>query len=752
MMNRMMNRMIKKCIAFFLCFLFFISYGSFVIPIYNETFDNEVLADSLPLQQTLDSVELPNWQQQEDLEYGTEGKKPVLASSEISSKLDPYAGKDKDALLAKVVKGINRLNEYRSKLGLPEFNYNEQLTYAAQGHSNYLNINNKTGHYQSPGDQGFFGETSMDRANYFGYYGSVGECISYGDDNVVMAIDILMDAPYHRLNHIDPILEDVGIGIDGDITTVLYGTKTWMEDDRIVVYPYEGQTDVKTKWFVAENPNPLRFFGKDRIYVGYPISMSVHDYNTIELKTISASLKDKKGNDIAFYLVDSSKETDFKQHVFIIPKEPLKLATEYTVSVQAVRVTRNRKEIPIEKEWTSKTMESIPVTGVSLFTTAMTMRIGTTSALIATVFPYDATNKEVVWSSSNESVAVVDSNGNVTAIGKGKATITVTTVDGGYTDSCEVNVSSNDVLNIYRITGSNRIVTAVNISYEGWPGGARYAVLTSGWEFADALAGTTFAYLKDAPILLTRTNSLADEVKEELERLGVKKVYILGGNKAISDAVVDKLISLGYSVERIYGSERFETAVKIGDEIRKEKPFDTVILATSHNFPDALAIGPVAARGGIPILFTRPGSLHNTTKEAILRWGVKKAIIVGGNEAVSKDIENELKRMGLSVERVSGSDRYATAIAISNKFCKGNFSGVMMATGLDFADALAGSVLAARNGMPIILSRQTVLVPNVEEYLSETNFGKSNIVVLGGTAAIADEVINLIWWMWWIRW
>ena len=98
MMYRMMTRMIKKCIAFFLCFLFFISYGSFVIPIYNETFDNEVLADSLPLQQTLDSVELPNWQQQEDLEYGTEGKKPVLASSEISSKLDPYAGKDTDAL------------------------------------------------------------------------------------------------------------------------------------------------------------------------------------------------------------------------------------------------------------------------------------------------------------------------------------------------------------------------------------------------------------------------------------------------------------------------------------------------------------------------------------------------------------------------------------------------------------------------------------------------------------------------------
>ena len=104
-----------------------------------------------------------------------------------------------------------------------------------------------------------FGVSPMDRAIYYGYYGSIGEGIFYGYDDIIMAIASLMDAPYHRLNHINPNWKDIGIGFDGITTTVVYGTKKSMTDERIVVYPYEGQTDVKTTWFVAEDPNPLRF-------------------------------------------------------------------------------------------------------------------------------------------------------------------------------------------------------------------------------------------------------------------------------------------------------------------------------------------------------------------------------------------------------------------------------------------------------------------------------------------------------------
>lgn len=83
----------------------------------------------------------------------------------------------------------------------------------------------------------------------------------------------------------------------------------------------------------------------------------------------------------------------------------------------------------------------IAVTGVSLDRTSMTMIVGTADVtLTATVAPADASNKNVSWESSNTSVATVDANGKVHAVASGTAVITVTTEDGGFTDTCTVTV------------------------------------------------------------------------------------------------------------------------------------------------------------------------------------------------------------------------------------------------------------------------------------------------------------------------
>jgi|GEM_PF-1794338 len=92
----------------------------------------------------------------------------------------------------------------------------------------------------------------------------------------------------------------------------------------------------------------------------------------------------------------------------------------------------------------------IPVTSVALNKTTLTMSIGDTDTLIATVNPDDADNKNVSWTSNNEAVATVDANGLVTAIANGNATITVTTEDGGKTATCTVTVEGvaiNDIQN-----------------------------------------------------------------------------------------------------------------------------------------------------------------------------------------------------------------------------------------------------------------------------------------------------------------
>ena len=82
----------------------------------------------------------------------------------------------------------------------------------------------------------------------------------------------------------------------------------------------------------------------------------------------------------------------------------------------------------------------VSVTSITLNKTSLTLEIGETETLTASVLPENATNKEVTWTSNNESVATVSSTGVVTAVSPGAATITVTTADGGKTATCSVTV------------------------------------------------------------------------------------------------------------------------------------------------------------------------------------------------------------------------------------------------------------------------------------------------------------------------
>ena len=79
---------------------------------------------------------------------------------------------------------------------------------------------------------------------------------------------------------------------------------------------------------------------------------------------------------------------------------------------------------------------------MSLNKATASIAVGDDETLVATVAPANATVKTVSWSSSDSTVASVDTNGKVTGESAGSATITVTTVDGNKTDSCTVTVTS----------------------------------------------------------------------------------------------------------------------------------------------------------------------------------------------------------------------------------------------------------------------------------------------------------------------
>ena len=86
----------------------------------------------------------------------------------------------------------------------------------------------------------------------------------------------------------------------------------------------------------------------------------------------------------------------------------------------------------------------VPVTGVSLDESSITLDVGGSKTLAATVTPDNATNKKVRWTSDNETVATVSEDGVVTAVAGGTAVITATTHDGLFTATCTVTVNAPD--------------------------------------------------------------------------------------------------------------------------------------------------------------------------------------------------------------------------------------------------------------------------------------------------------------------
>lgn len=188
-------------------------------------------------------------------------------------------------------------------------------------------------------------------------------------------------------------------------------------------------------------------------------------------------------------------------------------------------------------------------------------------------------------------------------------------------------------------------------------------------------------------------------------------------------------------VSRIAGTNRFDTAVAISKE--GWETADQVVLATSDDFPDALAGGPLAFKEDAPVLLTRTAALPYETKEEIKRLRAKKVIILGSQNAISSEVEAELEKMGLTVERIGGKNRFDTAALIAQRL---DSNEAVVAYGFNFPDALSVSAYAAKNGIPILLTRTDKLPAETEAALTTT----TKTHVIGSTAAVGESIFNVL--------
>lgn len=320
--------------------------------------------------------------------------------------------------------------------------------------------------------------------------------------------------------------------------------------------------------------------------------------------------------------------------------------------------------------------------------------------------------------------------------------------------------AEHSVTPLTRLSGDGRISTAVAVSQFAHPDGAQVAFLASASRPADALAAVPLAYAWQAPVLLSEGSRLDAMTEAELDRLDAEEVVLVGGVAAMGPAVAAQVAANGHDVRRVAGPDRFATAAAVARLLDEEHPGapPEVFLAGSdpvddRGWPDAIAVGPLSARAGAPVLLTAPTVLSEPTRAALQEAPGVPVVVVGGPGAVSEEVVRAIESEGHAVRRLSGSDRYATALAASREVMgRRQAAGeeppeVWVATGESFSDALSAGP-AATGGLLVLLRGADLLDTfRTTRLLIGLSERTPRYLVVGGEQAIsslvADELAQL---------
>ena len=192
------------------------------------------------------------------------------------------------------------------------------------------------------------------------------------------------------------------------------------------------------------------------------------------------------------------------------------------------------------------------------------------------------------------------------------------------------------------------------------------------------------------------------------------------------------------TTDRIGGENRFETAVKVADRLKSKlgvKKFDTIIVADSDDFADALSAAPLASEKDAPILVVNERSEKYVKDYIDAHLSANgKVYIIGETAAVSEDFEESLEPH--KVTRLGGADRYETNLKVLKELNLKGQSEIMVASGQDYPDALSASA----TGNPILLVKDSIF-DYQKDYL-ETLGGDDDYFVIGGTAAVNEKIAD----------
>lgn len=298
------------------------------------------------------------------------------------------------------------------------------------------------------------------------------------------------------------------------------------------------------------------------------------------------------------------------------------------------------------------------------------------------------------------------------------------------------------------IAGDDRYATAVAIAKQ-----TKYTdnvVIVNSNKLVDGLAATPLAQSKKAPILLASDNEIPkvtlDYIKDIIKKSPSAKIYIVGGESAVSNTAKKQLESVTKNVERLAGDDRHTTSVAVAKAMGS---FKDAFVVGAKGEADAMSIAAKAAELKAPIIVN---GWNDLSAEAIKLMDGKEIGIVGGSNNVSSQIENQLIDIDKDrkVQRVEGETRHDTNAKVIETYydkldklyiAKDGYGNNGM-----LVDALAAGPLAAGKG-PILLAKNDITDSQKSALDKKLNLGAEVTQIGNGVElTVIQKIAKILGW------
>ncbi|MCC0631274.1 cell wall-binding protein Cwp2 [Clostridioides sp. ZZV15-6388] len=298
------------------------------------------------------------------------------------------------------------------------------------------------------------------------------------------------------------------------------------------------------------------------------------------------------------------------------------------------------------------------------------------------------------------------------------------------------------------IAGDDRYATAVAIAKQ-----TKYTdnvVIVNSNKLVDGLAATPLAQSKKAPILLASDNEIPkvtlDYIKDIIKKSPSAKIYIVGGESAVSNTAKKQLESVTKNVERLAGDDRHTTSVAVAKAMGS---FKDAFVVGAKGEADAMSIAAKAAELKAPIIVN---GWNDLSADAIKLMDGKEIGIVGGSNNVSSQIENQLADIDKDrkVQRVEGETRHDTNAKVIETYY-GKLDKLYIAkdgygnNGM-LVDALAAGPLAAGKG-PILLAKNDITNSQKNALDKKLNLGAEVTQIGNGVElTVIQKIAKILGW------